>query len=39
LKILEDKIDTLIKLKKVPEAIEVCKRLFHLSTSFVSVAL
>lgn len=36
---VEDKVEYLVMGKRVPEAIEQCKKLFHLSTSFVSSTL
>jgi len=39
LKVLEDKVDNLIKLKRTGDAIDVCKKLYHLSTSFAVVML
>lgn len=33
---LEDKVESLVKLNRINDAIVACKNLFHLSTSFVS---
>jgi hypothetical protein len=37
--VLRDRIDVLLKLKRRDEAIQKCKKLFHLTTSFAVILL